>query len=216
MSDILMKEPVTMSPQPGSPMPGERQRRPFIVGLGGTNRPGSSTEKALKVSLHATAELGAETLLLGADDLQLPMYTPDLASRTPAAHRLVAVLRRCDGLIIGSPGYHGSLSGLVKNALDYTEDMRDDTLSYLEGRAVGCIACAAGWQATGTTLAALRSIVHALRGWPTPMAASVNTALPVFAGDGSCIEPATRFQLETLGRQVVEFARMRRLLVAQN
>jgi multimeric flavodoxin WrbA len=36
------------------------------------------------------------------------------------------VLRRAHGIIVASPGYHGSMSGLVKNALDYAEDMRDD------------------------------------------------------------------------------------------
>ena len=29
-------------------------------------------------------------------------------------------------IIIGSPGYHGSMSGLIENALDYTEDWRAD------------------------------------------------------------------------------------------
>ena len=46
---------------------------------------------------------------------------------------------------------------------------------YLADMPVGLIATAYGWQATGLTIAALRSIVHALRGWPTPFAAAINT-----------------------------------------
>ena len=62
-------------------------------------------------------------------------------------------LRRADGLIVATPAYHGGVSGLVKNALDFTEDLRGDERVYLSGRAVGCIVCADGAQAMGSTLA---------------------------------------------------------------
>ena len=97
----------------------------------------------------------------------------------------------------------------MKNALDYIEDMRDDTPPYLDGRAVGTIACAYGWPATIHTLAALRSVAHALRGWPTPMGAGINTAGAVFAEDGTVTDEKSRFQLELVGQQVVEFAKLR-------
>ncbi|WP_163579655.1 NADPH-dependent FMN reductase, partial [Klebsiella pneumoniae] len=80
-----------------------------------------------------------------------PMFAPERPDRSDEARALIAALRRADGIVISSPGYHGSMSGLIKNALDYTEDMRDDAQPYFDGRAVGCIACAAGWQATGST-----------------------------------------------------------------
>jgi len=124
------------------------------------------------------------------------------------------VLRRADGLIVASPGYHGSLSGLIKNALDYAEDMREDTRPYFEGRAVGLIACANGWQATGATLTALRSIVHALRGWPTPLGVAINTSESRFDASNEPSTPATAQQLDILASQVVEFALQRAALTA--
>ncbi|OVZ55236.1 FMN reductase [Pigmentiphaga sp. NML080357] len=181
-----------------------------VVALGGTTRPDSSTERALRHALDAVAATGAQVVLLAGDDLILPMYAPHDPSRTPAALRLVAELRRADGVIIASPGYHGSLSGLVKNALDYTEDLRTDARPYLSGRAVGCIANAAGWQGAVTTLSALRDIVHALRGWPTPLGVCIGGTEPAFAPDGRCIDARVDEQLRTLGREVSEFAhRMR-------
>jgi FMN reductase len=181
----------------------------FVLGIGGTARPNSSTVQALRVALEAADAEGAETLMLGASDLVMPLYSPESRDRVPAAVRFLEEVRRADGVIIASPGYHGALSGMVKNALDYLEDLRDDEPPYLDGRAVGCIATARGWQATVSTLAGLRSIVHALRGWPTPMGAAINTAAEVFDLDGSCIDERARFQLELVGRQVVQFARMR-------
>ncbi len=182
---------------------------PLIVGLGGTTRDGSSSEVALRFALKAAEKAGAETALLAGADLDLPMYAPEKPERSPGAEQLVSLLRRSHGVIITSPGYHGSISGLIKNALDYVEDMREDGDAYFEGRAVGCVACAYGWQATGSTLAALRSIVHALRGWPTPIGVAINTSQRIFDGEGNCLDAGVAKQLELMASQVVDFSRMR-------
>jgi FMN reductase len=184
-------------------------RKPYIVGIGGTTRADSSTERALKVALRAAEALGAETLLLGADALDLPMYAPETLERSAAAKRFVEEVRRADGIILGSPGYHGGISGLVKNAIDYVEDLRKDASPYLQGRAIGLIATGAGWQGAIVTLSALRSVVHALRGWPTPLGVAVNTLEPIFDSEGRCLAPKLNEQLEILAREVVDFATQR-------
>lgn len=181
--------------------------RPLILGLGGTPHRGSSTERALLVSLAAAADEGADTVAVTGPDLLLPMYTPGTSERTEAGKALIDGFRRCSGVIIASPAYHGSLSGLIKNALDYTEDLRADRRVYLDGIAVGLIVCAGGWQAAAQTLTALRSIAHALRGWPTPLGATINTSTRQFDDQGNCMELSVKSQLETVGRQVVQFAR---------
>lgn len=186
-------------------------KQPLVVGIGGTPRAGSTSERALAIALDAARNSGARTLMFSGPDLMLPIYTPDLAARTGESSRLVQALRECDGLIVASPAYHGSVSGLIKNVLDYTEDLRDDPRVYLDGVAVGLIACAGGWQAGAQTLATLRSIVHALRGWPTPLGAALNTSIGLFDAQGECLDLGAKMQLQTIGQQVVEFARMRHL-----
>ncbi len=185
-------------------------RRPHIVGIGGTTRPGSSTEKAVRFALAACEADGATTTFFGGTELaSLPPYAPENPDRVTGATRLVEELRRADGIVIGSPGYHGSVSGLVKNALDYTEDMRDDPQPYFADRGVGVIATGAGWQGIVTTIEALRSIVHALRGWVTPLGAAINTSTPMFDGEGSPTDERVAFQLGTLAGEVMQFARRR-------
>jgi len=177
------------------------------VGIGGTVRPNSSTDRALRAALDSAAGAGAEAVhFAGAQLAELPLYSPADRDRSPAAAELVDAVRRADGQIVASPGYHASLSGMVKNALDYLEDLREDERPYLSGRGVGCVATGAGWQAAVSTLTALRSIVHALRGWPTPLGAAINTARGPDAAD----EEKVLFQLETIGAEVVEFARLKR------
>lgn len=183
--------------------------RPLIVGIGGTTRQNSSSEMALRAALGHAAAYGADTMIFTGADLNLPMYGADDDSRTDAVSRYIAAIRRADGIIIASPGYHGSISGLLKNALDYIEDMRADEAPYLDGRAVACIVSAYGAQAMGTTLSAMRSIIHALRGWPTPMAAAFSAVTPIFDSEGACTDPAIDNQFRIIGQQVVEFAQMR-------
>jgi FMN reductase len=181
--------------------------KPLVVGIGGTTRAASSTDRALRISLQAAEEAGARTFVFdGAFLSRLPHYAPENPERNEEQRQLVEMVRRADGLIVASPGYHGGVSGLVKNALDLLDDLRDDKRCYLDGRAVGCIVTAAGWQASVSTLAALRSIVHALRGWPTPFGAALNTTEQIFDATGACKDEKVAVQLGTLGRQVVEFA----------
>lgn len=186
-------------------------RRPLIVGLGGTTKQNSSSERTLRHVLERCEAAGADTLLFGGPALDMPMYAPEISERTEKARALVEGLRRADGVVIASPGYHGTVSGLIKNALDYVQDMAGDERVYFEGRAVGLIAVAAGWQATGTTLATLRSITHALRGWPTPMAVTINSMMPVFGADGAINDPSILKQLDIMAGQIVDFAQMKAL-----
>lgn len=178
--------------------------QPLVVGIGGTPNPASSTEQALRLALTAAERMGARTQLFGGPYLAgLPLYlTPASDS---AASEMVAAVRQAQGIIIASPGYHGTVSGLVKNAIDYIEETAKDTRVYLDGLPVGLIATAFGWQATGSTLATLRSIVHALRGWPTPLGAGINTSGGPFR-DGACTDDRVRSQLDMIGSQVATFA----------
>jgi FMN reductase len=177
-----------------------------VVGIGGSLRPDSQSERALHIALSGARDVGVETVAITGTELVLPFYDPAVPDRPEAARRLVDLLRTTDGVVLVSPGYHGSLSGLVKNALDYVQDLSGDTHPYLDGRAVGCVTSAMGWQAAVSTLTALRSIVHALRGWPTPLGVPLNSAEVKFDADGSCSDTRVADSLRLVGRQVAEFA----------
>ncbi|SAK81379.1 NADPH-dependent FMN reductase family protein [Caballeronia temeraria] len=182
-------------------------RGPRVVGIGGTTRPQSSTERALAFALRGAQETGASVQLFGGAFLHsLPHYAPESRELTDEQHELIEAVRAADAIIIATPGYHGGISGLVKNALDTLEELRLDDRPYLDGRAVGCIVTAYGWQAAGTVLTSLRSIVHALRGWPTPFGATVNTLETRFESADTCSDAKVVEQLRTVGRQASSFA----------
>jgi FMN reductase len=180
------------------------------VGIGGTIRAGSTTETALACALQRAADLGAETRLYGGEFLaKLPPFDPRPSEPTPEQLELCEAVRAADGVIIGSPGYHGSISGVVKNALDTLEMTAKDASPYFDSRPVGAIVTAYGWQATGSTLMALRAIIHAMRGWPTPFGAALNSTAGLFDEVGACRDPKDAWALNTVAEQVMAFAKMR-------
>jgi FMN reductase len=184
----------------------ERANRPLVVGLGGTLRANSSTERALRYCLASVERQGGRTRLFRGADIDLPMYVPHELSRTPKAAQLVSALRDADAVVVASPGYHGSVSGLIKNALDYIEDLREDPRVYLDNTPWGCITCAYGWQAAVGTLSHLRNIGHALRAWPTPLGVAINSADQIWDQNGELTDASIKSELELMATQVLSFA----------
>jgi FMN reductase len=180
-------------------MPGS----PFIVAFGGTLRPNSSTERLLQAVLTEAHANGAETRLFGGPDIDFPMYQPGNASAKPEVSEFLDALRSADAIVIGSPGYHGGVSGLVKNAIDYTEEMAKDTPPYFSGKRVGCLGTAFDWQSCNATLQALRAIVHALHGWPTPAGIALSTQTPSFDAEGVCINQELKTQIKAMAEQLL-------------
>jgi len=214
--------PVPHPPFPGSlPMTSatalyfdDRDPRPLLVGIGGTSRPDSTTEHALRFALAHARKQGVRTRLFGGAELvALPVFNPDTQVHSEPEQALLDAVRAADGLIIATPSYHGGVSALIKNAIDLLEALRKDPRPYLDGRAVGCIVSAGGWQGGTTTLGALRSIIHALRGWPTPLGVTLNTAggQPLFDVNGQCLDGDVQQALETMGEQALAFAGPRAL-----
>lgn len=176
---------------------------PYVVGIGGSTREGSSTEALVDATLAALERRGARTSLHAGAGLVLPPYERT-AEHAQAGQPIVEDVRRADALVIGSPGYHGSISGLVKNVLDYLEELRDDERPYVDGRPVGCITTALGWQGAVNSLVALRQIVHALRGWPTPFGLALNVE-----GGLNVHEPGLLASIDVIADQILDFTSAR-------
>ena len=174
----------------------------LIVGIGGTTRSGSGTERALALACESAVAEGDELKLFDGDYMcSLPFYQGPGWTRD-SARDMVDAIRECDGLVIASPGYHGTVSGVLKNALDYIEELAGDERAYLHDRPVGLIVTAYGHQAATSAMITLRTIVHSLRGWPTPFGAAIKIDVDTFGQDGRCHDSEVCEQLALVGRQL--------------
>lgn len=178
-----------------------------IIGLGGTFRQASTSERLVRAVLAECAAMGADTCMFDGPALAaLPHFNPENPQRSHEEAALVEAVRTADGIVIGSPGYHGGYSGLVKNAVDLLEDLRSDGRVYFDGRPVGLVVTAAGWQACGTTLSALRDVVHAMRGWPTPVGLAINSVeQKPFGPQGTVIDEGVAGAIRAQARQIMAF-----------
>jgi len=176
-----------------------------IVGLGGSLAAVSTSRAALKAALDGAADAGAETDLLDLRELDLPMYAPDEDGPTEAAARLIEACYSADGLLWSSPLYQGTISGALKNALDWLHVLGDRDPPYLHDKVIGLISAAGGTQGL-QAINTMEFAVRALRGWAVPYVVPVAAAARVFDHEGQLQDPAIDLQLKTLGGEVVRVA----------
>jgi FMN reductase len=120
--------------------------------------------------------------------------------------RLVEAMRAADALILSTAAYHGTLAGLTKNALDFTQFLARDERPYLDGRVVGLISTAGGERAAANTTDAMVHVVHALRGIVAPSLVTISKAWQRSDDEGNISDEDYGKRLDKLGKLVVEMA----------
>jgi FMN reductase len=175
-----------------------------VVGLGGSLRTASTSLTALKTALDGAAAAGADTRLLTLRELDLPLYTPE--RRIPeAAHRLADAITGAEAMIWSSPTYQGSVSGALKNALDWLVLLADHDPPYLTNKPIGLVATAGGVQGL-QAINTMEFSVRALRGWAVPLVLPVAQSWQVFDPDGRLTDAVIADQLRALGAEVARAA----------
>jgi NAD(P)H-dependent FMN reductase len=172
---------------------------PHVVALSGSLRDGSYTRVALDHALEAAADRGATTGCVDLRDLELPVFDADDREAGDAAE-LLARVERADSLLLGTPVYHGSYSGVLKNAIDYCgfEEFRDTTC--------GLVAVSGGGL-PGGTFAHLRAVCSTLNAWVIPRTTAIPRASDrIDRSAGEVTDPSIADRLAQLGENAVRYA----------
>jgi len=171
-----------------------------IVGISGSLRPGSLTRAAVEIALGAAREKGAVTEMF---DLQQVRVACDGSTEDggypESVYRLRRTVKQAHGLILGTPEYHGSFSGVLKNALDLMG------FEEFAGKMVGLISVAGGAMGGVAALSSLRSICRVLHAWVIPQQASVPFSFRAFNADGTIKDEKMHERVAEVGRQLVRF-----------
>src|SRR5688572_7896847 len=102
--------------------------KPKVLVFAGSTRTGSFNKKLARLGAEGARSAGGEVALLDLRELALALYDGDLeeAQGLPeGAKRLKKLMREHDGFIIASPEYNSSVSGALKNAIDWAS--REET-----------------------------------------------------------------------------------------
>jgi NAD(P)H-dependent FMN reductase len=173
-----------------------------VAAICGSLRETSYTRDALQQALRGAAEVGAETQLIDLRDYSLVFCDgkEDESQYPQDVFRLRRDVKGADGIILGTPVYHSSCSGVLKNALDLM-GFRE-----FEGKMLGLVGVSGGRAGAFSALADLRSIGRGLRAWVIPEQVSIPEAWKAFDSDGSLQDPGLEERLLEVGRQVARFA----------
>lgn len=172
-----------------------------VVGLGGSLAEHSNSLAAIKIALEGAAEHGAEIRLLDIRELNLPLYVPRLEENPGEVCDFCEIIAGCNGMIWGSPLYHGTISGAFKNALDWLQLLGNRNPPYLTDKVIGLVSTAGGThglQAVNT----MEFVVRALRGWAVPLVVPISQAWQAFDEHGVTKDENLIQQLKTLGAEV--------------
>ncbi len=173
----------------------------LVVGICGSLRQTSYTRMALKIALKGAAESGARTRLIDLREYGLVFcHGGDDATYPPDVFRLREEVGAAQGIILGTPEYHGGVSGVLKNALDLMG------FEQFEGKLVGLIGVSGGTMGAVNALNSLRAVGRSLHAWVIPEQVLIPQSSKQFTPDGQAINPALAARLKEVGRQVARFA----------
>jgi len=174
-----------------------------VVALSGSLREGSYTTMALRTALRGAAEAGANVRLIDLREYELAFAMGEHhANVSSSLDKLRTEVQAAHGILIGTPEYHGSFSGVVKNALDLMG------FDEFEGKMIGLVGVSAGRMGAFDALNSLRNVGRALHAWVVPEQVSIPEAWKVFDEAGAIHDAQIEQRLLQVGRRVAEFARL--------
>jgi azobenzene reductase len=164
-----------------------------VLGVGSSLRENASSTTALSLALDFAKKQGAETRLLDLKHTKLPLYDPTSSDSISEIKKAQDAVNWSDALILSTPDYHGSMSGVMKNFLDYF-------WAEFAGKTFGYI-CASHEKGL-TAMDQMRTVVRQCYGWSLPYGISVSDRDDFINGK---IVPKLESRLDMLSRDLVVY-----------
>lgn len=174
-----------------------------LLGIAGSMRSNSYSFKALEYALKiAESNYNAEINLFDLRKDRLPIYEPNLnldlihSSERESLQRATSLVKWADAIILTSPDYHGSISGVLKNFLDFF-------WKEFSGKIFGYI-CASHEKGL-TVMEQMRTVVRQCYGWSMPY--GISTSSDDFDMKGNIVNKRTLLRIEMLSRDIVYYGK---------
>jgi FMN reductase len=176
-----------------------------IVGVCGSLNPDSATRKALELALEAARGAGAITQLLDLREFEFPFAESGFeVTQFPDVTRFNDIIRSSDGMLWATPEYHGSFSGVLKNALDL------GSFPEYRGKVVALLGVGGGQIGAINALSHLRTVGRQLHAWVLPSQVSIANAYKAFDEEGRLKDDELGKAVAKLGHELTRWAHMHR------
>jgi FMN reductase len=148
-----------------------------VLGIAGSLRDRSSSQFALEYAMDLLSRLGCHTRTFNLRTADLPFCSgnPDeQAQHCPGLIALRAAVSKAHAVVLVTPEYHGSMSGLLKNALDLLDTR------HLSGKVAGLISVLGG-QVSSNALHDLSRVLRSCHAWVLPQYIAIGQASTVIS-----------------------------------
>jgi NAD(P)H-dependent FMN reductase len=184
--------------------------KPTILAFAGSLRQDSYNKKLVKIAVRGAEQAGAEVTYIDLKDFPLPIYDEDIEKREglPApAIKLKELMIKSNGFIIASPEYNSSISGALKNTIDWvsrkaTPDEKElicfiDKIALILSASPGNLGGLRG-------LVHLRSILENIYTFVLPYQKAIPHAMDAFDEQGHLKKADQQKAVEDLGKKLTE------------
>jgi NAD(P)H-dependent FMN reductase len=182
-----------------------------ILAFAGSTRAGSFNKKLVKIGVEGIRAAGAEATLIDLRDFPLPLFDGDLEEQgglPENAKKLKRLMLDHHGFLISSPEYNSSISGVLKNTIDWTsrEETDDEpALACYRGKTGALLSASPGALGGMRGLVTVRSILGNIGVHLLPEQISVSRAFEAFDEAGNLTDAAKQKSVLDLGRKLADF-----------
>ncbi|MBT4523374.1 MAG: NAD(P)H-dependent oxidoreductase [Phycisphaerae bacterium] len=185
---------------------------PKILAFAGSTRKESFNKRLAKIALLAADKAGAETTFIDLHDYDMPLYSEDLLAEHGMPEGVIAfkeMLKNHNGFLITSPEYNGSLTGTLKNAIDWGTVKADgeERMACWNGKIAGLLSASPGGLGGIRGLHHLRTILAGIGTFVLPNHLAVGNSTTNLQNDEQITDEKLQLQLESLTHEMVRVIR---------
>jgi len=183
--------------------------KPKILAFAGSTRADSFNKKLIKIAASGATDAGAIVTVIDLRDFTMPLYDGDLEQYEGLplnARKLKDLMSTHDGFLISSPEYNSSISGVLKNAIDWASRPTSDKpqVDCFKGKIAGLMSASPGRLGGLRGLVHVRAILENMGVLVIPNQVAISKADTAFNSDGTMNDEKQEQQIKKIGLDVTE------------
>jgi chromate reductase len=183
--------------------------KPKILAFAGSTRSDSFNKKLVKIAANGAIDAGVEVTFIDLRDFPMPLYDGDLEQREglPAnTRKLKDLMLAHQGFLISSPEYNSSISGVLKNMIDWTSrpSEGEPILVSFKNKVAGIMSASPGGFGGLRGLVHVRSILENIGVLVIPDQVAMPKAHEIFNSDGTMKDKTQEEQVKNIGASIAK------------
>ena len=172
-----------------------------VMGISGSYGNDSNNSKLVKLGLEILSNLGADTYFWDLNEKPLPLVGEEGSWENKNVSEFQNLATEVNAYLLSSPEYHGCMSGVMKNQLDWIYS------KHVGGKAFALMSTLGG-QSNSNTLNQMRIAVRWIHGWAIPEQIAVPNIKHAFNDDGMLNDEKLTERLENTMQSLFDTALM--------